>query len=605
MSDVKKQFEVRLERFGRVRRRIRNAALAYGTGVLALGVGIAVLILLRGWPWSSSPFVNAGIDAIPTAAAGMALVWLLVRLVCRWERRRSTLSEAFRAEALEGDLNSRLVSAVDFIEWSNPTPLTQAVVQEALQDLERPFEKRLDRSVRNRVRWRFAGMLAVFVLLGLTSWFSFVRVGNTVRLCAANLREFLLPTRFEVFPGTKIFLIGAKPEVGLQFTRFRYPSVMMLTEVSAREGVTTNLLTVTASGRAAETLAPTVERQYRIRFAFGNRVTEPMQVTFTTAPMIENMQVELVYPLYTRMVPKEIEGIVDHVTALGGTRVNLGYVFNKPLKSAELTFADGTNSMRMPLDVVGRFASVSFVHTGERKARLQVEDIHGFKLDNPQPIEFGLTTDNPPKLFVTPKDLRMDMPMTVEGLAGFTFGARVEDDFGASKCRVKWWQSTAEDPTREVPGEPIERVFLPPRPTAVAAFESIFRDQAMVLMEKGAQGNVFKFQIEAFDNRDPKPQMCVSQPFSIFIIGRMEGVGIAGGETTVTGGGSLLPGGTRSTRKYGPQEGSRVIAPLQKIDNSVQGSNFKGDPGSSTRSVSRSGAGQAAVDYGKALSGAK
>ena len=98
MKDQRTLFEARLGRFGRVRRAVKNGALAYGTGVLALGVGIGAVRGLRGWTWSSSPVVNAGIDAIPTAAAALLLVWLLARLIRRWERRRKTLSEAFRAE---------------------------------------------------------------------------------------------------------------------------------------------------------------------------------------------------------------------------------------------------------------------------------------------------------------------------------------------------------------------------------------------------------------------------------------------------------------------------------------------------------------------------
>jgi hypothetical protein len=603
MSNVKQHFDARLGRFGRARRAVKNGALVFGTGVRALGVGIGVLILLRGWAWSSSPFVNAGIDAIPAVAAAVLLVGLLAGLIRRWERRRRPLSEAFHAEALEGDLNSRLISAVDFLDRPQPTPLTDAVIQRASQDLERPFEKRLDRSARNRALWRFAGLLALFVSLGLTPWFHFARVDNTVRLCAANLREFLFPTRFEVFPGTTVFLIGAQPEVGLRFTRFRYPRVTMLTEQTDREGVTTNILTVTDSGRAAATLQTTVERQYRIRFAFGNRVTEPMALTFTTSPMIENMQVELVYPLYTRLMPKEIEGVVDRVTALGGTRINLGYVFNKPLRSAMLTFEDGTNVVRMPLDVVGRFASVSFVHSRESRAQLQVEDIHGFRLDPPQAIEFGVTADNPPKLII-PSWLKQDMPVTIEGLADFTFGVRVEDDFGASRCRVRWWQSTAEDPGREIPGEPIERVFLPPRPTAVAAFENLFRDQAQTLMEKGAEGNIFKFMVEAFDNHDPQPQMSASAPFSIFITGRMEEIGLAGAGVVVAGGNRFSSGGQRATRQYGSREPPKGIGLPEKLATAGRGGDFKADRDSEAR-AHPGGVSDAAINYGKTLSGAK
>lgn len=599
MNEVQKQFETRLGRFGRVRRGVANGALAYGIGVLALCVGIGALILLRGWRWSASPFVNAGVDAVPALAAAVLLLWLLVRLFRRWEGRRSALSEAFRAEALAGDLNSRLISAVDFMGWPHPTPLTESVVQHARRDLERPFEKLLDRTVRNRLRLRFALLLVVFVLLGSTPWFSFARTGHTLALCASNIRELLLPTRFEIFPGTKIFRIGAKAEAGLRFTRFRYPQVTMLTEVADREGVERTVLNVDASGRAAVALQPTVERQYRIRFEFGNRVTESMLVTFTTAPMIENMQIELVYPLYTRLVPKEIEGVVDRVTALAGTRVNMGYVFNKPLKSAVLTFDDQT---RMPLDVVGRFASVSFVHTRERAAKLQVEDIHGFTLDAPQGIDFGLTVDNPPKL-VVPPFLKQDMPMTLDALAGFTFGVKVLDDYGASKCVVKWRQSTVEEPNRiKLQGEPIERAFLPPRPTALAAFENLFRDAA----QSATPGDLFSFQIEAFDNHEPKAQSAVSSLFSIFVRGvGMEGVGSAESGADIFAKFGSHQGGPGPS-KYKAAEGSKGIKMPTAI---VTGESFTRGytadrPDVGVRSEVRGAMGSAASDYGSAILGA-
>jgi hypothetical protein len=592
MNEAKQLFEKRLARFGRVRRGVANATLAYWVGVGALGVGSAALILLCGW--TSNPIVNG----VFVLAAAAALVWLLVRLLRGWEKRRSVLSESFRAEALAGDLNSRIISAVDFLERSNLTPLTEVVIRQAQQDLKRPFEKLLDRAVRNRLRLRFALLLVAFLLLGATPWFSFARLGNTVARCATEMREALFPTRYELFPGAKICRLGTEVEAGLRFTRFRYPEVTMLAETPAREGVERTVLRVDAAGRAAVKLNPTVEKEYRIRFAFGKRTTDAMKLVFTTSPMIENMQVELVYPVYTRLVPKETEGIVDRITALAGTRVNLGFVFSKPLKSAVLTFDDKT---RIPLDVVGRFASVSFVHSIERGATLQVEDIHEFVLEKPHAIEFGLTVDKPPKLFV-PSFLKPDMPYTLDELAGFTFGARVEDDFGAAKCVVKWSKSTTEKPDEvKVKGEPIERVFLPPRPTAVAAFENLFREQA----QSAEGGDKFTFQVEAFDNRDPKPQSAMSSMFSIFIRGQGGEGGVAGGVTDIFGG--VGPTGGRPPRPPPPKPpGSQSITMPSKIDTTESyKSTFTTDRSDAARPEALGGAIKGiSGHYGSAVGGA-
>ena len=593
MNDAKTYFRERIGRFGRVRRAVANATLAYGIGVAALGVGSAALILLCGWT------VNPVVNGVFTLAAGVGLIWLIVRFWKGWERRRSILSEAFRLEALADDLNSRVISAVDFLERPAQTSLTEAVIQRGRRDLERPFEDLLDRAPRNRLRTRFVLLLLAFLLLGSTPWFNFARLGRTVSLCTTDLREMLFPTRFELFPGEKVFRIGSEVEAGLRFTRFRYPEVTMLSVTTDREGVERTVLKVDAAGRAVVMLKPTVEREYRIRFAFGKRVTDEMKLVFTTAPMIENMQVELVYPLYTRLVPKETEGLVDRITALAGTRVNLGFVFNKALKSAVLTFDDKS---RMPLDVVGRFASVSFVHVQERRATLQVEDIHGFALDAPHTIDFGLTVDRPPKLIV-PKSLGADMPQTLDDFAGFTFGATVEDDFGAAKCVVKWRRSTTEDPDRvKVQGEPIERAFIPPRLKALATFENLFREQA----QTAEPGDLFKFQVEAFDNREPKAQSTVSAMFSIFI----RGPGLEGGSADSRS--DILkkfasPGGQRALRVYTPADGSRAIKMVSKIDNAEQWvSGVKTIRNTDTQADVRGPLGNAAGAYGiGAIGGAK
>jgi hypothetical protein len=596
MNDVQQQFKRRIDRFGRARRRVANGRQTYAAGVAVLGVGITALLLLSGW--IANPFVNC---ALTLVGVGL-LIWQIVRLARRWEWRRETLSESFRMEDLAGDLNSRLISAVDFLKRPAPVaPLVAALIERACQDLDRPFEHLIERSARNRLRVRFMLLLVLFLLLGsgLISGFGFARMGRTVTLSAVELREILFPTRYELFPGTTICRIGTPIEVGLRFTRFGYPDVTMLKAASGREEVERSVLKADDSGRVVVKLESTVEREYRVRFAFGKRMTEEMTVVFTTTPMMENMQVELVYPLYTRLVPKESEGIVDRVTALPGTRVNMGFVFSKGLKSAVLTFDDTT---RIPLDVVGRFASLSFVHALERGATLQVEDIHGFALDKPHVIDFGLTVDKPPKLIVPPF-LKTDMPLTADELGGFTFGARVEDDFGAARCVVKWHKSTTDKPNQvKVKGEPIERIFIPPRPTVVAVFENIFREQAQT-----AEGDdLFTFQIEAFDNREPKAQSTVSASFSIFIRGQgSEGGTVGAGVDSIT---SRFPrdGGPRATRVYTPVGGSRVIGMPSKLDTTESGKNeFKSDRVTDSRREVTGARGETAGDYGKAFSGVK
>ncbi|MDP6810891.1 MAG: hypothetical protein QGH31_09250 [Kiritimatiellia bacterium] len=581
-----------MQRFGRVRRGVANATLGYGVGISALGVGVASLLLLNGWiPYSV-------VNVLLALAAFVALVGLLVRLCRGWERRRTAMTEAFQMEALVDGLNSRIVSALDFLGWPESSPLTDIVIEHARQDLEQPFEEQIDRAARNRLRLRFALMLVVFVGLGLTPWFSFTRVRDTVVSASVNLRETLFPTQYELLPGAgqHVYLIGTEVETGLRFTRFRYPEVALLRREGDSDEEERVVLPVDESGQAVMPLRSNLAGEHHLRFAFGKRVTESITVVFTSPPLIENMQVELIYPNYTRQLPKETEGIQNRFTALTGTRVNLGFVFTKPLEAAQLTFDDDSN---MPLDVVGRFASVSFVHSQERLAKLQVKDVHGFGLESLHAIDMGVTPDRPPRL-ILPKFLGLDMPATVEQLAGFTFGARIEDDFGAAKCVVKWQKATVEEPnTITFKGDPVERSIAPPRPTAVAAFESLFSEQA----ELSTPGDLFTFQVEAFDNREPKPQKTVSPMFSIFIRGVGPEDGLAGSSADVMAKFSG-PGGRGAKRVQRQPEGSRAIGMPQGLRTAVDNrSDFKAVRQTTTRGERR-GDGTTSA-YGAAISGAK
>src|SRR6266540_1062971 len=110
-----------------------------------------------------------------------------------------------------------------------------------------------------------------------------------------------------------------------------------------------------------------------------------MTLVFTTLPVLTNMQTELVYPSYTRLPPRSLESVQQRLLALPGTRITLGFTFSKELDSATITWDDGTT---LPLETVGRYATVSLLHGKSRKGSLQVRDKHGFSLDEPLAIEF-------------------------------------------------------------------------------------------------------------------------------------------------------------------------------------------------------------------------
>ena len=503
VNKSQEQFHSRLHSFSRVRRGIQNAALGYGLGSTALRFCIAGLLLLTGL------IGNALVNLSFYAVLAIALLVLLLKYLLGHEAFRESLDEAFHVEALAGDLNSRIISALDFVERPEPSPLMEAAIGRAANDLVDDYESRLDRQNRDGNRKRFLVFLIGFLLVGLTPRFGFVKFCENFRSSYFSVGEYFFPTLYQVTPGpgTHIYKLGAEVEVALKFAARGYQMIMLAEQQTGSEEVQYHSLAVDPTGKASRRYRGEVESEYRIHFEFRDRKTDEVHLIFTALPVLENMQTELVYPPYTRLLPRDLEGIQDRFVGLAGTRMTLGFTFSKELQSATLTWEDGEE---LPLDMVGRFASISLVHTRERRASLQVEDIHGFRLEHPLAIQFDLLTDERPRLFL-PRFLKTEMPILPDSLKLFGFGIRVQDDYGVTRCVLKWSKSTINEPANVLEKGEVERLVSPPRPKAVVAFDKIFEHLEV------KPGDRISFRFEAYDNKSPKNQRTVSPSRALFI----------------------------------------------------------------------------------------
>jgi hypothetical protein len=499
-------FEQRLRRFSRVRRGLLNAALGYGLGAAAAAAGAAGLVLLNGW--IANAWFTVGAFAV------LVLGWLTLALLflVRRERFRSVLHEAFLVEELAGDLNSRLVSAWDFLQPHGglappPHPHPAAVSAAAGRDLDRPHEERLPRAPRSRRRRLFAAWALVFLALGATPWFGFGRAARHVRDSCFAVYEALFPVQYELqpAPGRHVVQLGTPVEVSLRFQRRGYAQVTL---AETRGGPTKRTgLAVGTNGVARLTLKSDVEADVALTFEFGTRRTAEIRLLFTARPVLVNMQTELIYPAYTRLLPRTLEGIQTRIVGLAGTRVTLGLTYSKTLESAVITWDDGET---LPLEVVGRFASTSLLHTRDRRASLLATDQHGLPQEFPLVLDFELQRDEPPQL-VLPRHLVDDMPMLAEAVPLFGFGLRAQDDFGVTRCVLKWQKSTVDDPNNVRERGEIERLISPAQRKAVVSFEKAFAGLAV------APGDRIVFQVEAHDNRTPDAQVARTRPASLFV----------------------------------------------------------------------------------------
>jgi hypothetical protein len=582
MTD-KPSFASRLRRFSASRRGLLNAALTYRLGAAALTAGVLALLLLTGW--LPGVFVNLALFFV---LAGF-LLGLVVLALLRWKRFRSHLDEAFQIEQLAGGLNSRVVSAWDFLDRNVNTPLTGAVIARAAADLQANHEARLDRSERNRQRVRFLVRLAVFVLLGLTPWFAFGRLAANFDRSLAALRDYLFPLQYVMQPGEgrHVHRLGDKVEILLQFQQ-RGPAVVRLV---SRIGEETHVveLDVDAEGKARHTVTSDVESEHVLHFEFNDRRTAEATVVFATPPTLVNMQTELVYPPYTRLLPRSLESVQSRLLGLPGTRMTLGFTFSKDLESAIITWDDGQT---LPLETVGRYATISLMHNRARQASLQVRDKDGFALDAPLVIDFELQTDERPQLFL-PRHLKEDMPLLETAAKQFGFGAQAQDDYGVTRLVLKWQKGTVDNATAILDRGEVERLISPVQPKVVVSFEKVFATMDL------KPGDKITFQVEAYDNRAPDRQVTVSRRCSFFVFQEalsdlsIKELGFGGGDFNR----QRIAKSTRATAVKEP-EGLRT---KELVKNE-----FEGNVTSSTQAPTVRGEhGQATRDYFRLLSGVK
>lgn len=508
-DDIRRRYGRRILAFSRVRRRLINAALAYRYGTTMLGM-IAALLAAPA-VWADAPLLDAAL----LATAAILLAALTAGYLWRRVRFRSELSEAFRMEALAGDLNSRLISALDFLESGHDTPLTGVVIEAAGRDLEGvPFEAKLDRTPWKRARRGFLGVLALTLILGATPWFGFDRLWTRAGEAWAAVREIVFRTEWQVTPapGRYIRQIGETTEVVLQFTRHPPERATAVQDEPGKRTAseTRTALPVASDGTVRVRLRGDTESVRRVVFEFGRRTvrTRPVEIVFTTAPVIEDMQIDLVPPAYTRQPPRELSGVQTRIAGLPGTRVSLGLTFSKSLAAASLRF--DADPEEIPLDIAGRFATIQFVISDSRRARIQVKDMDGFALAQPYTLDIDVLADEPPHI-VAPGFLKAEMPIKADALRTFGFGVRAWDDYGVARTVLKWQQSTLDNRDAVRTQGEVERANTPPLATVIPEFPNIFADL------KVQPGDFISFRVEATDNRDPNPQTVSTPTFSFFV----------------------------------------------------------------------------------------
>ncbi|MCX8108345.1 MAG: hypothetical protein N3G20_06030, partial [Verrucomicrobiae bacterium] len=364
--------------------------------------------------------IGAGKWVWTCLGAGLGLVWISVVLRREWRRGPDLRGAAIELERYYPELDSRLLAAIEAAERAEPEP---GYCERRL------IEETLSHSSRNDWRRAVPGWrVAVSQVLNLCSFI--VMLGAIWRIWAganASFSTFVRGMHLEVSPGDTELERGENLVVVVRCTS-RVPGQMDL--VWGEPGGADRRVAMTR-GLADPIFGATIhsiERDLRYRVEFGNSKTREYMVKVYEHPKIEAVEAEVFYPDYTGLPAKRIEN-ARTISAVEGSRLNLRFRLNKPVKWARLVPSGQQREKTIHLSTetgepVATANTVQLPAAGSYKVELV--DNEGRTNKAQHELTFVVVTNRLPELkLVWPRgDLR---PSPLEEIK---VSAVVSDDFG-------------------------------------------------------------------------------------------------------------------------------------------------------------------------------
>lgn len=442
-------------RLSDIRRRVQQALVVYGLSWLAsAAVGLTVVFSLADWLFH---FDDVGVRLILGLTVLAVAAWVAYRyLVTPLRIPFSDVDLALRIEDRFPGFNDSLASSVQFLEGESdprigsPT-LQQAVVRDTLARLAH-----LDTGdvLETREVRRIAIVATVVCLCAAAI------AGLDTAQTSIALQRLFLPFSAPAWPRqTELRLLSAELEPldqqpdPMQIARGdvlklfaenragRLPDKVTL-EFRGEDGRTNSeamrpMTVNTPEGRSREVAVGQLtglkgEIQFRAVGGDDNDMAW-RRLRVIPPPVVENLQVTLTPPPYSRRPVEKLPDGTGHIQGLIGTRVDIVGTVSKPLKSAALRVRD---QQRHAIELTGdgRQISASFLITdpGVYSWWFDLKDAEGFENAEPPRYEVRGIVDAEP-------EIRIDLPASdLQVTPEVTLPVRTiaRDDMGVKEIRL-------------------------------------------------------------------------------------------------------------------------------------------------------------------------
>ena len=153
-------------------------------------------------------------------------------------------------------------------------------------------------------------------------------------------------------------------------------------------------------------------------------------IRVTGRPVIQRLDVELVFPEYTHLSRQQLEPNIGDVVAIAGTEVSIELTLGgADVDTAALLFSDGT---RIPLRVSGTVATAHFTVTQSLTYSVELTSSDGISNDDAITYHIESIPDASPSISFSAPEPHSEI--TEE--AAVSMAVRMSDDFGFSSLRL-------------------------------------------------------------------------------------------------------------------------------------------------------------------------
>jgi hypothetical protein len=387
--------------------------------LLAVSLGVAAII--------AAALLFAGMAVWRVALATVA-AFALTRFALgrRMDVREPDYAELARAiETRHPELHAMLLTVVE----QHPDPATGKLhlLQQKLIEDAVASSRRLNwvAAVSDTALWRervFAGCAAL--VLG----FVLFRFGVVER---RPVRDAALPEQgVTVTPGDTTVERGSGLIVLADFHR-KAPGEAMLIVQTANQPEQRIPLIKNLDDPVFGGGLPEVDSDLTYRIEYAGQATRDFEVKIYEHPRLDRADATLHYPTYTKLPEKTVPD-THRVSAVEGTKLDVKFQLNKPVKSASLVAKDGTN---VPLTVSPDTATANlsnFPVAVSETYELKLEDADG----RANKIAAQFTVD---ALKNRPPELKFDSPkgdQQVSAIEEVAFHGHAWDDFGLSRYGI-------------------------------------------------------------------------------------------------------------------------------------------------------------------------